>query len=463
MGSENEFRRKVKAFIQKNKMLSYGDKVLVCLSGGADSVCLLRVICDLKDELGLVVYAAHVNHMLRAGDADSDESFCKSLCDKLGVELNVLRVDVAEAAKKTRQSVEAAARTIRYDYFFSLKKEKNIDKIVTAHNQNDNAETSLMYYMRGSGLDGIKGIAAKREDGVVRPLLCVSRKEIEKYLYKNEQDFVTDKTNFEDVYMRNKIRLNLIPELEKNYNPNLAKVISENALILSLDSQYMNEQARKICEKLFCDSHNGFYINIDEYNKIDKALSLRVIRYALARIRKSDKDISYDTVMRCDELFCDGETSKKVSISDMCFARREYDRVYFEKKSDEGLGYCYEVQIGSSIYIKEADVTFCLSVTDKMGKRRRNCEYFDYNLPSGQIYIRSRKNADVFIPFNMKGTKKLKDFFIDEKVDVKTRSRIPLVTCDDEILWVSGLRRSDLYKVSEKTTKILKIEFWEGK
>ncbi len=463
MESEIEFGKKVKSFIQKNNLLSYGDKVLVCLSGGADSVCLLRVICDLKDELSLFVYAAHVNHMLRADDADSDEDFCKRLCAELGVELNVLRVDVAEAAKKTRQSVEAAARKIRYDYFFSLKKEKNIDKIVTAHNQNDNAETSLMYYMRGSGLDWIKGILPKREDGVVRPLLCVSRKEIEAYLDKKEQKFVTDKTNYEDVYMRNKVRLNLIPELEKSYNSNLVEVISENALILSLDSQYMNQQARRICEKLFCESQGGFYINIDEYNKIDKALSLRVIRYALARIRKSDKDISYDTVIRCDELFCDGETSKKVSISDMCFARREYDRVYFEENSDEFLGYCYEAQIGSSIYIKEADVTFCLSVTDKIGKRSKNCEYFDYNLSSGQIYIRSRKNADTFIPFNMKGTKKLKDFFIDEKVDVKTRARIALVTCGDEILWVSGLRRSDLYKVSEKTTKILKIEFWEGK
>lgn len=463
MEIKTDFEKKVYDFLIKNKLVKRGQKVLVCLSGGADSVCLLRVMHSFREILKLELEAAHVNHMLRGEAADGDEAFCASLCDELGVKLHVLREDVAALAKTVKESVEAVARKVRYDYFFSLKNEFGFDLVLTAHNQNDNAETSLMYYLRGSGIDGIKGILPKRADGIVRPLLCVSRKEIEDYLKKISQKFVTDASNFEDVYTRNKIRLNLIPELIKNYNANLIEAVSENAMLIGMDSVYLNAQAKKLYSDMMHECENGFYIEVDEYNKIDKALALRVIRNAICTLRGSDKDISYDTVMRCDDLFGERETAKKVSLATYLFARREYDRVYFEKMKYDSVSYSYRAQIGETVYIKEANVSFRLSLLDKMQPPEKNCEYFDYNLLCGQIYIRSRKNGDRFLPFNMKGSKKLKDFFIDEKIKPSVRDILPLVVCDEQILWVCTLRRSNLYKVESETKKILKIEFWEGK
>ena len=463
MKSETEFVKKVKRFIIKNSLLDKGDNVLVCLSGGADSVCLLRIMCALKDDFEFNLYASHVNHMLRADQADSDEQFCKDLCAKLGVELYTLCADVASIAKEKGESVEAAARSVRYDYFFSLKKELGIDKILTAHNKNDNAETSLMYYLRGSGIDGIKGIVPKRDDGVVRPLLCVLRKEIEEYLDAINQDFVTDKTNFEAVYMRNKLRLNLIPELEKNYNSNLIETLSDNALLMGIDAMYLNNEAQKRFEDIVEYKDEKISINIDEYNKTEKPLALRIIRYAIAMLRGSDKNISYDTIMRCDSLFCEGKTAQKVSIDKEYFALRDYKEVLFKKECAVLDSYCYKAELGRDIYIEEIDMSFHLSVTDKMERAKKNCEYFDYNLLCGQIYIRSRKNGDVFAPFNMKGTKKLKDFFIDEKITHNERESVPLLVCGDDVLWVCGMRRSNLYKVSAGTKSILKIELWEGK
>ncbi len=462
MNCEADFVRKIKSFIYENKLLDKGDRVMVCLSGGADSVCLLRVLCALKDELSLTIFAAHVNHMLRGDESDSDEAFCRNLCKKFGIELSVLRCDVAGEAKRAKESVEAAARRVRYDYFARLKSELKIDKIATAHNKNDNAETSLMHYIRGSGLDGLKGIVPKRADGIVRPVLCAGRDEIEAYLTDIGQQYVTDSTNLCDEYARNKVRLRLLPYLAEEYNPNIINTIADNSLILGLDAQYINAQADKAYNMIANENDERVCMNVYEYKKLDGAIALRVIKKAIASLKGTDKDISYDTVMRCAALFDEAE-HKSVSISNTLFARREYDKVYFEKKTGETEGYCYKVSVGDKIYIKEADVTFCLTLEEKCSPSKKNCEYFDYNLCGGQIYIRSRKNGDRFMPCAMKGTKKLKDFFIDEKIGADVRAKIPLVVCEDEILWVSGIRRSNLYRVSSETKSVLKIEFWEGK
>lgn len=461
MNIKADFEKKIQCFIEQNGLITDGDKVVVALSGGADSVCLLTVLCSFAPKLSLSLYAAHVNHMLRGDDADADESFCRKLCERLGVELRLLKCDVADEARRSKESVEAAARRIRYAYFAELMNELGASKLATAHNKNDNAETSLMHYIRGSGLDGLRGIVPKRADGIVRPLLCVKRDEIEAYLAEIGQEYVTDTTNFCDIYSRNKLRLKLLPQLAEEYNPQIINALADNAQLIAYDAEYINRQSRNEYERLACEYVNGVYIDAAEYEMLDKAISLRVIKFAIAYVKGSDKDISYDTVMRCAELFASSE-HKAVSISAELVARREYDRIYFERYSRGEVQYCYEAVLDEDIYIQEADVTFRLTVTDTVQKEE-NCEYFDYNLCDGQIYIRSRKNGDRFVPYGMTGKKKLKDFFIDEKLRAEQRARVPIVVCGEELLWISGVRRSNLYKVSKETKNILKIKFWRGR
>lgn len=458
------FISKIEEFSAKNALFEEGDSILVCLSGGADSVCLLRVALELRGELGLTIRAAHVNHMLRGADADADEAFCRGLCLSLGVELFVERIDVAQLARDTRQGTEAAARSARYDYFFRLKNEHKIDKIATAHNQNDNAETSLMFFLRGSGIDGLKGICAHRADGVIRPLLCAGRADIERYLSDIGQGFVTDITNTKNDYTRNRIRNVLLPQLAVQFNPNIVQTAAKNAMALSLDAQCLDRLAAELADKLIQRDGEDIVISVPDYTAADKALALRALRRA-ARITAEEDDISFDAVLRCDGLFGDNCQSKTADIALGVRARREYSTVRIYKRGKEENGFCYPLFIGEKLYVKEADISVLCTVETKKNieYRQKNCEYFDYNFSGGQIYIRSRKNGDKFFPFGMKGKKKLKDYFIDEKIPVSARGAVPLIVCGDEILWVCGRRRSGLYQVGNNTENILKIVFWEGR
>lgn len=466
MGDCLGFEQKIERFCAGNALLEQGDRVLVCLSGGADSVCLLRVLLSLKERLSLTLYAAHVNHMLRGADADADEAFCRSLCAAHGVELFILRADVKKIARDSAQGFEAAARQVRYDYFSELKERYALNKIATAHNKNDNAETSLMYFLRGSGIDGLKGIRVKRADGVVRPLLCAARAEIEAYLQQLGQEYRTDATNLSEDYTRNRIRSRLLPQLAAEYNPNVIETLADNALLLALDAQYLNERAAELEARLVTEQKDGGYtVDVEGYCAAECALRLRVLRRTVARMGIAPP---YAAVMRCDALFHGNMQGKAVSITDALYAQREYGAVRIYRAQDAAEGFFCPLLIGEKQYVKEADTWFFSRLLTKeqfaaeVDFGQKNCAYFDYNSMSGQIYIRSRKNGDTFAPFGMEGKKKLKEYLIDEKVSAHLRGRVPLIDCGGEILWVCGHRRSALHPVSEGTKTILKIVFWEG-
>ncbi|MBR6645957.1 MAG: tRNA lysidine(34) synthetase TilS, partial [Clostridia bacterium] len=201
----SEILDKVCKTIEKHNLLTFGDSVLCALSGGADSVCLLRVLCLLKEKYDLKIFAAHINHMLRGESADSDEEFAKELCKNFDVPFYSKKIDVLKYAKEHSQSTEEAGREVRYNFFYELCDTYNINKIATAHNLNDNTETVVMRFIRGTGINGLSGIPYKNNN-IIRPILDLSRKEIEAFLKDENISFVTDKTNFEPVYFRNKVR-----------------------------------------------------------------------------------------------------------------------------------------------------------------------------------------------------------------------------------------------------------------
>ena len=219
--------KKIAHFIEQHKLLSKDKKYIVALSGGADSVCLLLVL----QRLGYDVEAAHCNFKLRGEESDRDEQFCVELCKKNDIEIHLAHFDTNFYAISHKISIEMAARELRYSYFENLRRDIGADAVCVAHHQNDCAETVILNLVRGTGIQGLAGIQPKR-DNIVRPLLCVSRDEIEGFLADEGQDFITDSTNLDDLYVRNKIRLNIIPMMEK-INPAAVQNIVKTAIRLS--------------------------------------------------------------------------------------------------------------------------------------------------------------------------------------------------------------------------------------
>ena len=449
---------KIKSFIRENQLLSEGDRVLVALSGGADSVCLLSILLALKDEYSFSLAAVHVNHNLRGDEADADAAFCTALCEKLGVRLHSCSADVQSLAREKRLSIEAAAREARYRIFYSLCEQNGYSKIAVAHNAQDSAETVLMHLLRGSGLDGLRGILPKR-DNVIRPLLCVTRDEIEGYLTDGGLSYVTDSTNAEDVYLRNRIRHDLLPKLVDEYNPNLIQTLLQTVTLLQKDAQCLDALAQS-CEEQSLRREGDFcLINTANYPK-EQAVSFRIIRKAIAMCIGKTQDIPFDTVLRCDALCRVGQVGRTVDLPMGYCVTLEQDGYLVLCKRDAVEPYLYFIGDALPYVLELPNGTLTLELAES-GKDTADCVYFDLDKISGGLCVRNRRQGDALSLKGMGGRKKLKEFFIDAKIPKHLRDTLPLLCCDDgkTILWVCGKRKCVGYDMDENTAKVIKCTF----
>ncbi len=444
-------------FVYENALLEDGDHVLVAFSGGADSVCLLHTMLELKKQFDIEVDAVHVNHNLRGEEAQRDALFCKSVCDKLAVRLHMVSVPVAELAQKNKQSIETAAREARYVAFYALTKEYGYTKIAVAHNANDQAETILMHLLRGSGIDGLHGILPKRGK-LIRPLLCVERSEIEAYLSERGLVCVTDSTNAEDVYLRNRIRHDLLPKLIQDYNPNFVKTMAQTAVLLQNDAQYLTMAAEQLEERIVFHSGSMYGIRT-ALLPTDKAIKLRVIKKAISLCIGKMQDIPFDTVLRCAELCENGQVGKSVDLPRGYTARLEQDGNLIMRKSDVTEQYCYCIDKVFPYELKLDNGTIYIEMTDCAGKDTADCVYFDYGKLSKPLYIRNRRQGDMLQLKGLDGTKKLKEYFIDEKIPKHLRDGWPLLCTENTLLWICGKRKCKGYDVDENTKQVIKCNF----
>lgn len=449
--------KKAYTTIEKHNLLKNGDKVLVALSGGADSVCLLKILNDLKDMYNIRLYAAHLNHMLRGEDADSDEQFASELCKQLNIPFFSKKVNVINYAKENMQTTEEAGRNLRYEFFSEICREHMIDKVATAHNQNDNVETVVMRFIRGTGLYGLAGIPYKNKN-IIRPVLDLSRNEIEEYLSLNKSSFVTDKSNLEPVYLRNKVRLNLIPEIENEFNPHFKETLSGNIETFKNATDYLKEITKQKAEKFVCFKETYAYIKLCDLKKEHAFIKSSIIHYILEMYSK-EKQVTSERVK--DIILISDAERGSVDFSKELYVSVMYGKLYFIIRKDKN-NFFYNVQIPSCTYIKECNLTVKIDFTENITKRKKSL-CVDYDEIEGKtIIIRNRKDGDFFYPSGMKGKKKLKDFFIDEKIPVFLRDDVPIVAIEDEIICVGNYRVSEKYKVKSDTTKILEIEISDG-
>lgn len=461
--------KKVIRFINENQMIEDGKKVLVALSGGPDSICLLHMLWSLKDKLNIELYAAHLNHCLRGSEADKDEDYAKKFCEMLDIPFYSKKVDINSYSKNLGLSSEMGGRKARYDFFNELKDKYCIDKIAVAHNANDQAETILMRLMRGTGIEGLIGIKPVRDSIYIRPILSLTRQEIENYCEENKLNPRIDKTNLETIYSRNKVRLELIPYIKENFNEDIVSTLNRFSKTMNIDNDYLEEVCKKKYEKFCCKHNNKIEISKDLFNEHESILS-RVLRKAISNLNGSLYNIEK---VHIHDIIClsNQGTGKKINLPNNLIAENVYDNIVIKFKTlvknfDTIEFKIDEEKLKDGIVLENSfkGYTIALRITNNSEvldfKNNNFIKYFDLKDSNSVVTIRGRMNGDKFTPYGMNGNKKLKDLFIDLKIPKDDRDDIPLVTINNEIAWIVGYRVSDKFKISRKSKKILQVKFY---
>lgn len=277
--------------IKKYNLIKENDSIVIGVSGGPDSICLLHILNEIKNELNFKIYVAHINHMIRE-EADSETEYVKEFCKNLGIECYIKRIDVVEIANNLKRGTEETGRQIRYEFFKEILEKTNSNKIATAHNNNDKVETILMNILRGSGTSGLKGIEAIRDNMYIRPLINTSREEIEEYCETNKLGPKIDESNNENIYTRNKIRNIVIPYIKQEFNPNIIKTINRLSEVANEENEYLNKVTENEFNKLLLEKANNSYVlNLKDFNKLELVIKRRVILYTINELLSSTTGI----------------------------------------------------------------------------------------------------------------------------------------------------------------------------
>ena len=453
--------------VYKHKLIKENDNIILGLSGGPDSMVLLHILLYVRERISFNLVVAHINHGVRGEEALKDEKFTEKVAKELGLDFFSTKADMVGLAKEKNISEEEAGREIRYGFFRELIKELGHGKIAVAHNRNDQAETLLMRIMRGTGIDGLAGMSFKSDD-IIRPILDINRWEIEKYVEDNSIETVVDKTNLETIYSRNKVRLELIPYIKENFNPNIIDTLfrlSENA---KLDSSFLEECSGKVYKSISKEKSASVVMKSDLFMEEDKAVKNRIIRKAIYNLIHTLQGIEEVHISSVVDLFNKGETGKRIDLPNNLLTKVSYNNLIIEKNINEDMTEVCEnkeetiLQIAQN-YLEEYNLEINLKIIDRkyinFKNVSSNVKFFDYDIMNEEIWIRTRNPGDRFAPIGMKGRKKIKDYFIDEKIPRDLRDEIPLLMCGENIIWVIGYRMSEDYKVKKETRNVLRVEY----
>jgi tRNA(ile)-lysidine synthetase len=447
---------KVIKTISQFNMIKKGDNIVIGVSGGADSVCLLDVLNSLKDDFMLNLTIVHINHNIRGEEADRDEDYVLSLAEKYGIAAKVFSYQCEEMARETGIGTEEMGRRLRYNAFNEVAGKNG--KIAVAHNINDNCETMLMNFFRGTGLKGLSGISPVR-DNIIRPLISVTKAEIEQYCKERSLYYCSDSTNSEDIYTRNKMRLNVIPLLEKGFNKNLTNTMFRTSNIVRAEDEYIEKQALNAYDDCREDNHR---INIDRLKGYDKVIQRRIVRIGFRDFLVDLHDISYDHVEGVLSL-AESESGRIIELPQGLRASREYDTLYFYKEDKCDKGFCYSLETDKKQFIKEHNFYVLLT---KNKKNDKNCRIvytnvFDCGKINTELKLRSRQSGDRIFLKGIGGSKSIKKLFIDLKIPRSKRDDIPILAFENEVLWIKDYKTSDYYKASKETKEKLYLYITE--
>ncbi|BAU26180.1 tRNA(Ile)-lysidine synthase [Aneurinibacillus soli] len=459
----------VQRFIKERDLIHAGDAIVIAVSGGPDSVALLHLFAGLQEQHNFHLTAAHLNHCFRGKESEADSRYVQSVCAKLSVPCVAEAIDVPRVMAETGAGTQEAARQVRYHFLHRVAKETGSRIIATAHHADDQMETVLMRLVRGTGIEGLAGIPVQREEeglSIIRPMLTVTREEIEAYCAAHDLQPRHDQSNDSDKYLRNRIRRHWMP-LMKQENPHLADAITQLTALARDENDLMDQITRDtLAEIIHTKNPNTIVIVQNGFVLHHVALQRRMIKLILSYLLKSDiGNIRYFHIENIRQIIADTYPSGRLDLPGGIQVRREYQRVVFSSiYNDVSIPpYIYTLEVPGVVYIPEIDRTF----RSRFGKRTDvenaalagTFAVFDPAKIKGKLYVRQRRAGDRMTVLGMTGTKKVKDIFIDAKIPQPDRESIPLLTDESQILWIPGIRRSAAYIPEESTGDLLYVEF----
>jgi len=465
-----KLQSKVRETIQKYQMFSSGDRVLVAVSGGPDSVALLRLLSGLKEELGLRLEVAHLQHGIRGEEGREDALFVARMAEHLALPFHLREMDLPRMkSQKGKGNLEAMGRDERYRFFTALAEERGIRKVATAHTRDDQVETLFMWLVRGSGRRGLGGMPPVRrmiskdaslvEAMLVRPLIEASRKEIMDYLVMEGLEYRTDRTNLAPALLRNWIRLRLLPQLREKVDSGLDERLAHLADILREEEEILERIGRKELERAV----RGKYLMRESLLRLGKAMQRRLLRLWLDATLGNIRGFGFHNVEEALKFILQGPPQGRLSIVRGWELIKEYATVHLEKSRGRQRPVCYSYSLlrQGELVIPEAGMKIQSSLgpfTPSAVPRDNREAIFDLASLPETLIVRNFRHGDRFQPLGMKGHKKLKDLFIEKKVPLAVRSTLPLFLAAGEILWIPTYGRSEVAKVGSQTREVLKIK-----
>jgi len=449
--------QKVKKTIDRYQMFDEGDTVVIALSGGADSCALLSIMASLQREYHIKLIVAHFNHGLRGTESDVEEDFCHRLAQKYDVIFESEKLLSAIIPKG--ESPEAYYRNERYRFLKITASKHQAKKVALGHHLNDQAETILLNILRGSGLNGLHGILPVRDKRFVRPLIDVSRTEILAYLREKRLDYCHDSSNQNVEFLRNRIRLELIPFLKERFNPQIERGLARMAQMVRRDHEYLNMSVHQLLESdkiQLKEEYTSF--SADFFVQLPEALRFRLIKTLLEELIRNGKGIYSSHIHSIVDLVQDKGTGKQISLPFGLTAIKQYDNILIKKiKKADTKDYQYSLSIPGTIDLKERGII----ITARKGRineidySSKNEIYLDMDALNGPLILRNRRPGDWFEPLGTNGRKKIKKLFIDQKIPRPERSNMVLLTDDTSVLWVESMHLCNRVKITHKTNQVL--------
>ena len=455
-----DFVKKIEKTISRFNMLDSGDRVLVAVSGGPDSVVLLDVLNRLKDALSLTLVVAHFDHGLRPRDDEGETRFVAALADFM--DLSFVTEKALSPPGGNGMSLEEAARDLRYEFLYGAKAAHGAHKIALGHTLDDQAETVLMRLLRGSGPTGLSGIPPVRHPDIIRPLIEVTRLEIERYLAHRNLKHITDPSNLERQHLRNRIRLELLPQL-KTYQPGIVRILGQTAEIMGNEDSWMEKEAMGWIEGAVTVFETGDHsVPLEAFGKLAPALQSRVIRRIIRRLQGGLRRIHLRHIDAVKGL-TRGRPQKRLNLPNGIVVIRTYDTLLFTQRSEEehkGLHITLEGPGVFSIAAVPCTVTI-EELEPKVNPEIKDMSPWIAHLDGDRItyplVMRCFTPGDRFVPLGMTGHKKLKDFFVDQKIPSHVRKRIPLLCRGEDLVWVCGMRLDERFKVRPETKRTVRV------
>ena len=455
-----EIQNKVKAYIERYELLTEGDKVIVGVSGGADSIALLHLLYEMRQAYALDLEVAHIHHGLRKA-ADQEMQYVQTLCEQLGLICHVHHCDIGQVAKALGMSEEAAGREERYKFFISLT--NDCAKIATAHTMNDQAETMIMRFVRGTDVKGLGGIRPKRAN-IIRPILGLDRREVERYCELKNLHYYQDESNFSTKYTRNKIRLECLPYIKTHFNEKIVKTLSDHAELYQQEEFFLEKYVSQRIEEIVLFGERQAKVDIEKLMAQEMYIQKKLMMQVIERLQGSAKDFSLVHISDCLAL-CKKQSGKAIHLPHQLSVTRIYETLLIEKQQEVIFtNHEDRLQLGIN-NIEELDVTVICRLIDmktfEQTKQNMYTKYIDYDKIKDNLRIRTKLPGDVIVLEY--GSKKVKKLLSDAKIPMHARERLPMIVDGEKVVWVVGLRLSSQYFITKDTRHILEIKILNRK